>query len=160
MKKLFFIITIALGLSMNAQEGQFNLGANFGLPTGNYSNITSFALSVEANYLFDISENISVGPSASFINYFGKEENNVGFGDIQFLPLAAAGRFNISDEFTLGADIGYGIGINTGNDGGFYYRPMLAYNISDDISLQASYSGISSNGQNISNVGLGVMFKL
>lgn len=160
MKKLFFIITIALGLSMNAQEGQFNLGASFGLPTGNYSNITSFALSVEANYLFDISENISVGPSASFINYFGKEENNVGFGDIQFLPLAAAGRFNISDEFALGADIGYGIGINTGNDGGFYYRPMLAYNISDDISLQASYSGISSNGQNISNVGLGVMFKL
>lgn len=160
MKKLFLIIAIAFGLSINAQEGEFNLGANFGLPVGDFSNTHSFALSVEANYLFNISDDFSVGPSASFVNYFGKEENNLGFGDIQFLPLAAAGRFAVSDEFTLGADLGYGIGINTGNNGGFYYRPMLAYNISDDISLQASYSGISNNGQNISNIGLGVMFKL
>ncbi|CAL2105853.1 OMP_b-brl domain-containing protein [Tenacibaculum sp. 190524A02b] len=160
MKKLFFIFAVAFGISTNAQDGQFSLGANFGLPLGDTSNVYSYALTAEANYLFNVSDDFKIGPSVAFINYSGKTEGNSGFGDVQFLPVAAAARFNLSEEFALGADVGYGIGLNTGNKGGFYYRPLLSYEFADNIAVQASYNGITNDGNNMSNVGLGIVFKL
>lgn len=55
----------------------------------------------------------------------------------------------------------YAIGISpSGNDGGFYYRPIVGYKIGDDSQLNISYSGVSVNGGTFSNIGLGVMFGL
>ena len=45
--------------------------------------------------------------------------------------------------FTVGLDLGYAVGINDGNDGGVYYRPMFGYNINEKIQLNASYRGVS-----------------
>ncbi len=160
MKKLLLFFALATALISNAQNGEFNIGANFGLPVGDIDVSHNFAISGEVNYLFDVSDEFQVGPSVSFINYFGKEENNIGFGSIQFLPIAGAARFHVSDEFALGADLGYAVGINRGNDGGFYYRPMLAYYVTETIALQATYSGVTSDGATASNVGLGITFKL
>ncbi|WP_175577900.1 outer membrane beta-barrel protein [Tenacibaculum jejuense] len=160
MKKLLLLFALTFTLISNAQDGEFNIGANFGLPVGDIDVSHNFAISAEVNYLFDVSDEFQVGPSVSFINYFGKEENNIGFGSIQFLPIAGAARFNVSDAFSLGADLGYAVGINQGNDGGFYYRPVVAYHLTETIALQASYSGVTSDGATASNVGLGVVFKL
>ncbi|APG64394.1 hypothetical protein LPB136_03000 [Tenacibaculum todarodis] len=157
MKKLLLSIAlVAFVFTATAQDGKFNLGVNLGLPTGDVSDAFSFAGSVEANYLFEVSDQFQVGPSASYSHFFGEE----GFGDISFLPLAAAARFNASEEFTLGADLGYAVGINTGNQGGFYYRPMVGYNLNDKVMLQISYSGVSNDGATASSIGLGAMFAL
>ncbi|WP_299159503.1 outer membrane beta-barrel protein [uncultured Tenacibaculum sp.] len=161
MKKLLCTIVLVItALTANAQDGQFNLGINGGLPIGDFDKTHSFTLGAEVNYLFEVAENFKVGPSVAFINYFGKEENNIGFGDIQFLPVSAAARYNLSEKFSFGADLGYGIGINNGNDGGFYYRPLISYAISEKMAIQGSYSGISKNGNTISNIGIGVSFSL
>ncbi len=162
MKKLLLIIVLlTLGVTLNAQKGKFNVAANIALPIGDSSNAFSFGFSAEANYLFEISDDFQVGPSASLIYYFGKSENGFEVEDASFLPLAAAGRFNISDEFTLGADLGYGIGISPdGINSGFYYRPMIGYNVSENMMLQASYSGISVDGFTFANISIGVMFEL
>ena len=77
------------------------------------------------------------------------------------MPIAAAGRYGISDKLTLGADIGYAIGLSpSGNDGGFYYRPMVVYSINENISLNLSYSGVEVEGGAFTNIGLGVMYGL
>ncbi|WP_075340885.1 outer membrane beta-barrel protein [Tenacibaculum agarivorans] len=164
MKKLLLTIAvIALGFTANAQKAGFNVGANLGLPIGDASDLSSFVLGVEANYLFEASEEFLVGPSLSFVNYFGKDVEILGVSvssDANFLPIAAAARYMLSEEFSLGADLGYAIGLNTGNEGGFYYRPMVGYNISEKVMLQATYSGVSADGGSLSNIGLGVMFGL
>ena len=166
MKKVLLIAVVALlGLgSVNAQEGVFNAGVNLGLPTGDANDLSSFAMSVEANYLFDVSETFKAGPSVSYLHYFGKK-NIFGSGfdveDSSFLPIAAAGRFAASEKVTIGADLGYGIGISPdGQEGAFYYRPMLGYSISEAIMLQATYTGMSKDGITISNFGIGAMFAL
>ena len=168
MKKVLCIAAMAvLGLvNVNAQEGVFNAGVNLGLPTGDMSDISSFAISVEANYLFQMSDEFKVGPSISYLHYIGKDIDlgvfgSINAGDVSFLPIAAAGRFDASEKLTIGADLGYGIGISpSGSEGAFYYRPMLGYNISDAIMLQATYTGMSKDGSTISNFGIGAMFAL
>ena len=99
-----------------------------------------------------------------FSNAFGKSID-IGIGsvdvpDVQFIPVAASGRFNASDEFTIGADLGYALGLNDGNDGGFYYRPIVGYGVSDNIELSLSYTGISLDGATWSTINLGVNFGL
>lgn len=162
MKKfLLTIAMVAFGFAANAQDGEFNAGVNLGLPVGDVSDAYSFTLGAEVNYLFSVSDDFKVGPSAGFVQFFGDEIGGFDVADASFLPLAAAGRFAVSDEFTLGADLGYAVGLSPdGNDGGFYYRPMVGYTISEGIMLQATYSGVSVDGGSFANIGLGVMFGL
>ncbi|SNR15681.1 outer membrane beta-barrel protein [Tenacibaculum jejuense] len=163
MKKLLLTIAvIAFGFVAKAQDGQFNAGVNLGLPIGDASDATSFAIGAEVNYLFSLSDEFQVGPSIGFSHYFGKDLGG-GFevSDFSFIPIAAAARYSVSEQFVLGADLGYGIGVSPeGNDGGFYYRPLVGYNVSENIMIQATYSGVSTNGVTFANIGLGVMFGL
>ena len=165
MKKVLFIAVVVLGLgNINAQNGSFNAGVSIGLPTGDISDSSSLAISVEANYLFEISDQFKVGPSISYLHYTGKKDilgSGFDADDISFLPIAAAARFAASEKFTFGADLGYGIGISPDDiEGAFYYKPMVGYNISEKVMLQATYTGMSKEGSTISNFGVGAMFSL
>ena len=165
MKKVLFIAVVVLGLgNINAQNGSFNAGVSIGLPTGDISDSSSLAISVEANYLFEISDQFKVGPSISYLHYTGKKDilgSGYDADDMSFLPIAAAARFAASEKFTFGADLGYGIGISPDDiEGAFYYRPMIGYNISEKVMLQATYTGMSKEGSTISNFGVGAMFSL
>ena len=72
MKKLLCTILLVIAaLTANAQDGQFNIGINGGLPIGDFDKTHSFTLGAEVNYLFEVAENFKVGPSVAFINYFG-----------------------------------------------------------------------------------------
>jgi len=70
--------------------------------------------------------------------------------------VAASARLGIALVF-VGADLGYALGINDGNDGDFYYRPKVGINLVG-LSLIASYSGISVSGGTLSSVNLGTEF--
>ena len=168
MKKLVLSIAIALGaLTASAQEGQFNVGANIGIPVGDVKDATSISYSIEANYLFEVADAIKVGPSVSYLGYgldgdYKDLFEALGF-DVEapaYLPIAAAGRFAASEQFTIGLDLGYALGINEGNDGGLYYRPLVGYNVSEAVMIQAAYSGINNDGATASAISLGVVFGL
>lgn len=159
MKKLFLgLALIAFSLTSNAQ---FSLGASFGLPTGDADLGYSFALGIDANYMFESEGSTTFGVSTGYLTYFGDEIGGFDVDNASFLPLAGAFRFAASDKFSLGADVGYAVGLAPdGNDGGFYYRPMVAYSLGEKTSINLSYSGVSVNGGTFSNVGLGIMFGL
>ena len=59
--------------------------------------------------------------------------------DAMFLPIAAAARLKVFGLFGAGADIGYAIGLTDYLDGGFYFRPVVTFDIADTIELNASY---------------------
>lgn len=162
MKKLSLIAIIAIfSFSTVNAQGNFNAGVNVGLPTGDVSDAYSFAIGLEVNYLFEVSDEFEAGPSASFVNFFGDTVFGFEIEDASFLPIGGAARYNVSDKVVLGADLGYAVGISPdGNDGGFYYRPMVGYNITDTIMLQATYSGVSVDGGTFSAFGVGGVFSL
>ena len=164
MKKLLFIAVLSLGIyGLQAQEG-FRAGVNVALPVGDASDFSSFSAGLDLQYLWSVEENFDAGVAAGFTNAFGKEFDT-GIGtfeaeDVQFLPLAAAARYHASEQFRIGADIGYAVGINDGNDGGFYYRPLVGYGLSEKMELNLSYTGVSLDGATWSTIALGLLFNL
>ncbi|MCW5517507.1 outer membrane beta-barrel protein [Muriicola sp. Z0-33] len=164
MRKLVIIAALAVfGFSANAQEG-LKAGINLGLPVGDAGDVSGFSIGLDVWYHWAVSDDFNAGVATGFSNAFGKSVD-IGIGsidvpDVQFIPVAASGRFNASDEFTIGADLGYAVGLNDGNDGGFYYRPIVGYGVSDNIELSLSYTGISLDGATWSTINLGVNFGL
>ncbi|QWX84685.1 outer membrane beta-barrel protein [Cellulophaga sp. HaHaR_3_176] len=164
MKKLFLVAAFALiGFSVQAQEG-FKLGVTVQLPVGDASDFSSFGLGLDAAYMFEVSDQFDLGIATGFNNIFGKTFEEQGFEfeveDAQYIPLAAAARFKATEDFSVGADLGYAIGINEGNDGGFYYKPTVGYMVSEATQLNLSYVGISADGGTFSTINLGVLFSL
>ncbi|MBC8754782.1 hypothetical protein H2O64_08875 [Kordia sp. YSTF-M3] len=159
MKKIILVAVVALfGFTMNAQNGDFKVGLNGALPIGDAGDVSSFSIGLDVAYLWDVSEKFDVGVASGFTNAFIKDEFE-GADNVQFLPIAGAARYNVSSDFFLGADLGYAIGINDGNEGGFYYRPKVGYNFSEKVGINLSYTGISNDGD-WSTIALGVEFGL
>lgn len=163
MKKVLVVALALIGFSMNAQDG-FKLGANLGLPVGDAGDISGFSVGLDAQYMFETAGEFGLGVATGFTNSFGKTIGDSTFSievdDVQFLPLAGVARYKASEEFSIGTDLGYALGINDGNDGGFYYRPTVGYAVSEGIEINASYTGISLDGGTWSTVNLGVLFSL
>lgn len=145
-------------------SAQFSLGATFGLPVGDADDVSTFALGIDANYMFASESSTTFGIASGYLTYFGDEVTILGstveLDNANFLPIAAAVRFATTGKFSFGGDVGYAVGLNDGNDGGFYYRPMIVFALGDSTSLNLSYSGVSNDGNTLSNVGLGIMFGL
>ncbi len=167
MKKLLLIAVFAIcGLgTVNAQG--FSAGVTLGIPVGDAGNVSSFVYGADVLYMFNADEEFTYGVATGYQTYVGKTISIPGLGgglfdfevpNSNFIPLAAAGRYVISEKFSAGADIGYAINTTSGGTSGFYYRPMLVYNMSETMRLNASYSGISADGSTLSSIGLGIMF--
>ena len=157
MKKLLFVTAIAvLSLtSMNAQT--FKVGATAGVAVSDAGDVADWALGVDAYYYFtDIDAPIEFGATAGFRNFFMSEDV---FDDGQFLPVAAAARIKLFGIVSGGADLGYAVGINDGNDGGFYYRPVVGIDIADTIELNVSFESISNDGVTWGNLNAGILFE-
>lgn len=166
MKKLLFLAAFAVfGLStMNAQD--FNAGINVGLPMGDVKDSYTLNISAELNYLWEVSDQFEAGLMTGYSHFLGDSVDlgafgTVDFEDAGFIPLGGAARFNVSEEFTLGADLGYAVGVSPdGNDGGFYYAPKVQYGISETLDIVLAYKGVSMDGGTFSSLNLGVEFGL
>ncbi|UJH91482.1 hypothetical protein LZ575_01630 [Antarcticibacterium sp. 1MA-6-2] len=163
MKKLILLVVLAvMGFTSSYGQGNFRLGVNAGLPIGDAADLTTFQLGADVAYMLSLADVAAVGPMVGYSHFFGDSGEEGDFewevDDVQFVPIAASGRFNLL-SLALGLDLGYAVGLNDGNDGGFYYRPQVGFNLGP-VGLIASYQGISMDGGSISSVNLGVEFGL
>lgn len=152
-----------LGLtSAFSQQGNFTIGVNAGIPVGDAEEFSTFNIGADVAYRFGLSERFEVGGLAAYSHFFGDSgEDEFGsweVDDFQFLPLAATARFNFGAFFT-GGDIGCAVGINDGNEGGFFYRPLVGYDFGK-FGVLASYSGVSRDEFTVATLNLGVEVKL
>lgn len=164
MKKLVLITMFAAcSLGVTAQEG-FRAGINLAFPVGDAGEVSGFSLGIDALYHWAVTEDFNAGIATGFTNAFGKNiDSGIGsveISDVQFLPIAASGRYNASDAFRVGIDLGYAIGISDGNDGGLYYRPIAGIAVTEQTEVNLSYTGISLDGATWSTIALGVLFVL
>ncbi len=160
MKKIRLFVLFTL-LSLSVQGQGFHAGTYIGLPTGETADIYSFSLGAEIGYLWPVSNDFSLGTAVGYSHIFGKSETRGSYfggvpvwDNVAFLPIAVATRLSLSNTFTLGADIGYGIGITDDNEGGFYYRPMIGF-ILPGVDISLSYRGFSETNFHYTTITLG-----
>jgi hypothetical protein len=163
MKKMFLLAAVLLVFGLTTSTAQeIKLGANVGIPVGDISDASNFKLGVDFAYLFTPTDMFQVGPMLGYSHYFMKDIDMGSSGtfevdDASFLPIAASGRFSLGDAVFAGADLGYAVGLSDGNDGGFYYRPKLGFDLLG-LWIVGSYEGISMDGGTVSSVNAGLEF--
>ena len=174
MNKKTIVFTVAAFMavcfSLSAQyvdRSTTKAGIHAGIPMGDLSDGYKFSLGVDVAFHWGVSELFDVGVATGFINAFGESDsvtinNNTTisgkFDNFQVIPVAAAVRMYPTYDFKLGADVGYAVGINQGNDGGLYLRPMIGYNITGNTELNVSYISINKDGYNFTIASLGLLF--
>ena len=152
---------------MHSQVDRTNLrvGINAGAVLGDASDFYSFSLGLDVLHVWGLSREIDLGFATGFTNAFGEKETldtggvviETEFDNAQFIPLAGALRIYPSYGFKFGADVGYALGINEGNEGGFYYRPIIGVDVNGSTELNVSYFSVENEGS-FSTVLLGVLF--
>ena len=168
MKRILFSVAILFaGLSnVNAQQGNFKVGAHFGLPIGTLNEGYSVNLGVDVAYLWKVSSIIELGATTGFSNYFGKNfsesynGNTFDFDveDFLIIPLAASAKFNVAPQFFIGTDIGYAFFIGDNEDtGAFYYQPKVGMNIKKS-EIYLGYKGMSKYSENVGSINLGYAY--
>ncbi len=84
-----------------------------------------------------------MGPSIGYLNYTGKKTEGVKRDNLGFVPIAASAYYSLAENFFIGADLGYAIGVSPSyNKGGFYYLPKIGYQI-DLFEAYVGYKGIA-----------------
>ncbi|UWX53978.1 hypothetical protein NYZ99_12925 [Maribacter litopenaei] len=123
-----------------------------GIVVGDYSEAYSLNLGLDMYHHWGVSREIDLGLTTGFMNAFGEKQTistggvsvETEFDNIQFIPAGASVRIYPTSGFKFGGDVGYAIGINKGNEGGFYYRPSLGIDLSGGSSeLNISYLAVS-----------------
>ncbi len=142
------------------QQG-FKIGAHASLPvTSEVNDVVSLSVGADIGYLFALGEVVDLGAMAGFINGFPEKFDNGGVDlpNVNFLPLAASVRFWLSNSFSFGGDAGYAIGLNDGNEGGLYYKPIIGYLMGAQTEVNFSYTGIQVDNAPWGTVNIGFLY--
>ncbi len=164
MKNVLLALACMLTASASlAQEG-FKVGIHGGLPIGDNKDVTSLVAGVDAGYMHALGEVIDVGAMIGFINGFPeKYDQELGAPDlphVQFVPLAVSVRLWPSNSLSVGGDVGTALGINDGNDGGFYYKPTIGYLMGAQTEISLSYVGIAVDNSDWATINLGILYTI
>lgn len=152
MKKLLLAAVFTIfGLVATYAQGGIRIGVNAGVPLGEANDVSTFNFGADLAYLIGVADIFRVGPLLGYSHFLGEGDGV----DYHFIPVAASGRIGVSNSFFIGADLGYAIGADDGNDGGVYYRPKLGYDLGI-LGLILSYSGIEADGGSFNSLNLGI----
>jgi hypothetical protein len=161
MKNTILAVAFAfLGMGLYAQEG-LKVGIHAGLPIDDFNDEISLMVGLDLGYMWALGEVVDLGISTGLIygfkDSFQSDEIVSGLTDVQFVPLAASFRIWPSNSFSFGVDGGYGLGLNKGNDGGIYYRPIIGYLMGPMTEINLSYTGIQLENRTWNTVSLGFL---
>ncbi|WP_299361541.1 hypothetical protein [Winogradskyella sp.] len=162
---IVFLITalgsIAQTITLEKGSHNFGIGLNGGIVIGDFEDSYSGNIGVDLFYLYGFSKRFYAGASTGFANYFFDESAmlsgiQVETDDLQFMPIAVSFRVSPFKNFFGGTDIGYAIGINDSNDGGFYISPRATYFIKKRIPIFLGYRNISLDSNSLSSIQFGI----
>ncbi len=155
--KILVLTALIFGSLTYAQEG-IKIGIQGSFPFNDFKDAVVLSAAVDVGYMHALGEVVDAGVMTGFINGFPDNfDGGPDLPNIQFLPLAGSFRIWPSNSFSFGGDAGYAVGINDGNEGGLYYRPVIGYLFGTNTEVNLSYTGIQLDGATWSTVNVGIM---
>ncbi|MFK5974029.1 MAG: hypothetical protein QM485_12230 [Flavobacteriaceae bacterium] len=162
MKNIIIALSLTfVGMGSYAQQG-FKIGIQGGIPVGDFNNKVGVVIGVDAGYMYALGEVIDLGVTTGFIHGFPEKFQTgtvlADLPNVQFVPIAGSIRLWPSNSFSLGVDVGQAFGINDGNKGGLYYRPLIGFLLGPQTELNLSYTGINLEGDSWSTANIGILY--
>ena len=163
MKKILLVVAIFIaGVSFNdakAQDGMMSIDAQFGLPMGDVDDVTDIQVGINFNYYFiEVMEALKVGGRVGYNTFIVDSDLSDFVDNVEFLMLAASGRYDFSESLFARLDIGYAVGLNDGNDGAAFVEPRLGYNLGN-FDVFAYYQSIFDSDVSVGALGVGFALK-
>lgn len=163
MKNILLAIAIMYGSVICAQEGP-KIGFYGSLPIDDFNDEVVLAAGLELGYMHALGEVVDLGAMTGFINGFPETfHSDVVLEDlphVQFVPLALSVRIWPSNSVSFGGEVGQAFGINSGNEGGFYYRPVFGYLLGARSEINVSYTTINLESRSWTSLNVGFLFTL
>lgn len=162
MKKIITFILTLLSLNFYAQESDLNIGVNVGLTDSQVKQYSDIVVSADVSYLFGFFEDFKLGSMVSFVYFTPKFIDNANVKPFMYLPVGASVGVQLFDELAyIGSDVGYAIGLSpSGDKGGFYFKPLVGYNLNNSARIQVFYAGILKSEFIYSHIGVGFSFNI
>ena len=130
--KLVLLIGLLIFLASSKTFAQFSVGAEVGLPMGNFSDIAKAGFGGSVRYEATINDKLNWSASAGYLSFTGKDFTvlnvTIPFGNSSIIPLVGGIKYYFSEAsngFYGAADLGlnfisyYTYSYNSGNGGGY-----------------------------------------
>lgn len=166
MKKILLLLVVLSAVAFNSfaqssksdDVGKFSIGVDPGLPVGNASDYSSFAIGGDLKYSIPAAENFDVSLSAGYTAFLGKTINGFKLPSIKGIPIKLAGRYNFDGSTGFFGEVAFGAAfIQDGGGTAFLYAPGIGYAMDGGFEVGLRYEGWSKNGS-ISQIGLRVAY--
>lgn len=163
---LIIIVLLAMPLAkLQAQNNRgFETSVHLGIPTEEVEDAINLVFGIDFNYYFiNVAEVLDFGFTGGYINFNGEQRLssgsvNVALPDASFLRVGGSGRLNFNRSTYFALDLGYAIGLDD-IEGGGYYQPKIGFN-SGQFSFYVYYQKIYNDARfpNYSSVGVGATY--
>lgn len=165
MKKLLLSLALVAGLGFAASaqtEGavrKLSIGAEFGLPIGDFGDVYSVGFGGSLQYEHPIAKSLNLTGSAGFLTFTPKKElKDLGADNFGVIPVKVGAKYYFGGNFYGAGELGAGFGTNDGSKTAFIYAPTLgaSFSVADksSIDLGIRYEGHSVSGGTLSFIGI------
>lgn len=157
---LKLIVAVSLfftSLSVKAQNtSSIGIGAEFGLPSGNFSGLSAIGLGLSAKVDFSISNDIGLSLNGGFMNFFGRSNRLINAQDLTYIPLKGGLKYKFSESFYAEGQLGAALPLNDGQKTLFIWSPGLGnlFNLpgNNQLDLGIRYEAWTGKNQNMPNL--------
>ncbi|UKT64604.1 hypothetical protein [Pedobacter mucosus] len=154
MFKFFLSVLIILIPSiLKAQNSVITVGAEIGLPSGNFTSITNIGLGVSVKADLPIATKFGIILNGGYMNFFGKRNQLINVQDLSYLPLKGGLKYQLSESFYAAGLIGAAIPITNGQKTLFIWSPGIGnvFKLNDQVKFDLGIRYEAWVGQNSNN---------
>ena len=166
MKKLILSLAfIAITFAVSAQKAKskadadnkvkFSVGADLGIPVGNYSTVASFAYGGDLQIDYMTSPTFAINLSAGYLGLSAKSGYS-GIGGL--IPILAGARYWFSPKVYGSMQAGMSFSTQSGGGSAFTYAPGVGFKVGESVDVLAKYQSATKNSVDNSYVGVRVAY--
>jgi hypothetical protein len=182
MKKIITSVIVAISLISvssvsKAQDGRFSIGAEIGIPMGDFGDAAGLGIGGSIRYEAPMGDNIGLTGTAGYISFGGKTISGVKLESSYLIPLQAGLKYYFDEQqsgFYAQAELGFHMykstevtldiinGTFTTKDktkAAFSYAPEVGYHM-ESLDLGLRYQMVSTEGNTTSYLGIRIAYVL
>jgi len=90
------------------------IGAEIGLPSGNFVNLSGIGLGASIKADFSIASDFAISLNGGFVNFFGKRNQFFKVQDLTYVPAKAGLKYQLGESFYAEGQLGAALPLNNG----------------------------------------------